>query len=296
MIKNIYLKIGGGMLLLLLTITFLAPFLPYIQDGMEVGRVILEPGRILTAPFPPTVDLPLGSDMDGRNLISVLVIGAKDTLFIIILIAAIRYVVGIVLGIIASFGNRLISSMLDTFDQMFSSLPVIFFAVLLLNIPFIIFLDSRFIVAIVTIAIIEAGRVGVTVKEQILSIKREPYIEAAVTVGVSPYLMTKNYYIPNILPSLIVNFCYDIGRIALVIGQLGVFSVFITQELVQLEANYGEIQNTSFNWATLLGEAKNLIYTAYWIPLFAALALLYVIISFNILGEGLRRFFEKRHA
>ncbi|KMJ56902.1 hypothetical protein AB685_19475 [Bacillus sp. LL01] len=296
MFRNTYMKIGGLMLLLLLAVTFLAPFLPYIQNGMEVGRVKFEPGRIVTAPFPPSLELPLGSDSDGRNLISVLVIGAKDTLLIITLITVIRYAAGIVLGIMASFGNRLVSSMLDTFDQMFSSLPVVFFAVLLLNLPFIIFLESRFFVAIITIAVIEAGRVGVTVKEQILSIKKEPYMDAAITVGVSPFLMTKNYFIPNMLPSLIVNFCYDIGRVALIIGQLGVFSVFITQELVQMESNYGEIQNTSFNWATLLGEAKNLIYTAYWIPLFAALALLYTIISFNIFGEGLRSFFEKRHA
>lgn len=296
MFGNNYMKIGGLMMLMLLAITFLAPFLPYIQSGMEVGRVKFEPGKIVTAPFPPSNELPLGSDNDGRNLISVLVIGAKDTLMIIMLITVIRYVVGIFLGIIASFGNRMITTILDTFDQMFSSLPVVFFAVLLLNLPFIIFLESRFVVAIITIAVIESGRVGVTVKEQIMSIKKEPYMDAAITVGVSPFLMTKNYFIPNVLPSLIVNFCYDIGRVALIIGQLGVFSVFITQELVQLEANYGEIRNTSFNWATLLGEAKNLIYTAYWIPLFAALSLLYVIISFNILGEGLRRFFEKRHA
>jgi peptide/nickel transport system permease protein len=97
------------------------------------------------------------------------------------------------------------------------------------------------------------------------------------------------------LPNLVVQFFYDLGRVALIIGQLGVFSVFVTQEFIQIDAGYGKIINTSDNWATLLGAAKKDIYTSYWIPLYAALAILYVIFTFNIIGEGLRRVFERKH-
>ncbi|MCM3619846.1 ABC transporter permease subunit [Sutcliffiella horikoshii] len=297
MFDNTYIKVGGIMLFMLLLITFVLPFFPFIQEGMEGGRVkFLEEGGAITAPYPPSDEMPLGSDREGRNLASVLVMGAKDTLLIITLITFIRYVVGLFLGVIASFGNRIINSMLDTFDQMFASLPVVFFGILLLNLPFILFLDNRFIVAIVIIAVIESGRVAVSTKDQILSIKKEPYIDAAITVGVSPLTMTKNYFLPNMLPNLAVHFFYDLGRVALIIGQLGIFSVFVTQEFIQIDAGYGKIINTSDNWATLLGEAKKDIYTSYWIPLFAALAILYVIFTFNIIGEGLRRIFERKHA
>ncbi|CAG9622322.1 ABC transporter permease subunit [Sutcliffiella rhizosphaerae] len=295
MLQNFYIKLGGIMLLLLLVVTFVFPFFPSIQEGLEGGRVtFLEDGGLTTAPYPPSPEFPLGSDRDGRSLISVLVVGAKDTLLIITLITVIRYAVGIILGVMASFGIRMVNSLLDTFDQMFSSLPVVFFAVLLLNLPFLLFMDNRFIVVIIIIALIEVGRVGVTIKDQILSIKKEPYIDAAITVGVSPLIMTKNYYIPNLLPTLIINFCYDLGRIALIVGQLGVFSIFVTQEFVQVDAGYGKIENNSLNWATLLGQAKKDIYTSYWIPLTAAMAILYLILTFNILGEGLRRVFERK--
>ena len=297
MFQNIYLRIGGTMLLLLLLVTFIFPFFPFIQDGIEGGRVkFLEEGGAITAPYPPSSELLLGSDRDGRSLISVLVIGAKETLLIITLITVIRYAVGMVLGVMASFGNRLINSILDTFDQMFASLPVVFFGILILTMPFILFLDNRFIVVILIIAMIEVGRVGVSIKDQIMTIKKEPYIDAAITVGVSRMTMTKNYYLPNMLPSLVVQFFFDLGRVALIIGQLGVFSVFVTQELVQIDAGYAKIINTSNNWATLLGEAKKDIYTAYWIPLYAAMAILYLIVTFNIVGEGLRRVFERKHA
>ncbi|QFT87940.1 putative D,D-dipeptide transport system permease protein DdpC [Bacillus sp. THAF10] len=297
MFQNIYVKLGGIMLLLLLLVTFILPLLPYVEEGIEGSRVtFLGDGKATTAPYPPSADFPLGSDREGRNLISVLVIGAKDTLLIITLITLIRYGVGIILGVIATFGNRLVNSVLDTFDQMFSSLPVVFFAVLLLNLPFLLFLDNRFIIVIFIIAIIETGRVGVTIKDQILSIKKEPYIDAAITVGVSPFTMTKNYYIPNILPTLIVNFCYDLGRVALIVGQLGVFSIFVTQEFIQVDAGLGKIENNSLNWATLLGQAKKDLYTSYWIPLYAAMAILYLVLTFNILGEGLRRVFDRKNA
>ncbi|WP_223702202.1 ABC transporter permease [Sutcliffiella deserti] len=294
MLHNKYLLTGSIMLFILVFLTFIGPFVPYVKEGIEGARVHFpEPGVIETAPFPPSADFPTGSDREGRNLLSVLVVGAKDTLMIIIFITVIRYFFGILLGMIASFKGRFISNLLYVWDQTFSSLPVIFFAVLFFNLPLLLFMENRFWVVIFSIALVEVGRVGVLMKDQILQIKNKPFIDAGVTIGMKPIGLSANYYLPNLLPSLVVNFCFDMGRVALIIGQLGILSIFVTQEFVQLASGYSEIRNTSFNWPTLLGEARKDIYTALWIPMNAAVAIMYLIFTFNILGEGLRRYFNK---
>lgn len=294
MLHNRYLFIGTFLLFILLIMAVAGPFIPYVKEGIEGSRVLFpERGVIETAPFPPSPDFPTGSDREGRNLISVLVMGAKDTLVVIFCIAFIRYTFGIILGTIASFQGRFLSNLLNIWDQTFSSLPVIFFTILFLNLPFLIFLETRFWVVIFSIALVEVGRVGVLIRDQLLQIKGTPYVEAGIVVGLTPIGLAKNYYLPNLLPTLIVNFCFDIGRVALIIGQLGIFSIFVTQEFVQLGYGSGEIRNTSFNWPTILGEARKDIYTAIWIPINAAVAIMFVVFTFNILGEGLRKYFHR---
>ena len=294
MLHNKYLLTGIFLLSILLLMAVAGPYLPYVKEGIEGSRVLFpERGVIETAPFPPSADFPTGSDREGRNLISVLVMGAKDTLTVIFCVALIRYAFGIILGTIASFQGRLLTNFLNVWDQTFSSLPVIFFAILFLNLPFLIYLEARFWVIILSIALVDAGRVGVLIRDQLLQIKKTPYVEAGIMVGLTPLGLAKNYYLPNILPTLVVNFCFDIGRVALIIGQLGIFSIFVTQEFVQLGIGWGEIRNTSFNWATMLGEARKDIYTAIWIPINAAVALMFVVFTFNILGEGLRKYFHR---
>ncbi|WP_157860738.1 ABC transporter permease subunit [Bacillus sp. LL01] len=269
-------------------------YFPYVKEGIEGKRLIFpESGGIESAPFPPSADFPLGSDHEGRNMVSLLVIGAKDTLMLIFLITAIRYLVGITLGAIASLGGRVISNVLNVWDQIFSSMPVIFFAILAFNLPLLIYAENRFWIVIFSIALVEVGRVGVTIRDQLLHVKNKPYIDAARTVGLTNFGLAKNHFLPTLLPTMLVNFCFDIGRVALIIGQLGIFSIFITMEFVEVQTGLYQISNTSFNWPTILGDARKDIYTAVWIPAAAAFAIMYVILTFNILGEGLRRHFSR---
>ena len=294
MLKNKALWTGGFFLLLLFLLATFGSYFSYVKEGMEGKRLIfLESGGIERAPFPPSADFPLGSDHEGRNMVSLLVMGAKDTLILIFLITSIRYIAGIVLGAIASFGGRMISSVLNVWDQIFSSMPVIFFAILAFNLPLLIYAENRFWVVIFSIALVEVGRVGVTIRDQLIHVKSKPYIEAARTTGLTNFGLAKNHFLPILLPTMLVNFCFDIGRVALIIGQLGIFSIFITMEFVEVQAGLYQISNTSFNWPTILGDARKDIYTAVWIPAAAAFAIMYVILTFNILGEGLRRHFSR---
>lgn len=295
MLKNKALWIGVFFLLLLILVAAFGSYFPYVKEGVEGKRLIfLESGGLEKAPFAPSAAFPLGSDHEGRNMVSLLVMGAKDTLLLIFLITTIRYLVGMVLGAIASLGGRVISNVLNVWDQIFSSMPVIFFAILAFNLPLLIYAENRFWIVIFSIALVEVGRVGVTIRDQLIHVKNKPYIEAARTVGITNFGLAKNHFLPTLLPTMLVNYCFDIGRVALIIGQLGIFSIFITMQFIEVPpGGMFQLVNTSYNWPTILGDARKDIYTAVWIPAAAAFALMYVILTFNILGEGLRRHFSR---
>ncbi|CAG9620442.1 ABC transporter permease [Sutcliffiella rhizosphaerae] len=292
--RNKNLIIGGVFLVTLIVTAIIGPHLTYVKEGIEPNRLLF-PGQgvVIKAPFEPSADFPLGSDREGRNLLSMIIMGTRDTMLIILLITSIRYLIGIILGTIASFKGKVVSNILNVWDQMFSSMPIIFVSILFLTLPMLIFAENRFWIVVFIIALVEVGRVGVSIRDQLQQVKNKPYVEAGKMVGLSPFQLSVNHYWPTILPNMLVNFCFDIGRVTLIIGQLGIFSVFITQKFVMLGMGYGELINTSYNWPTILGEARKDIYTAVWIPASAAFAITFVILTFNVLGEGLRKYFNR---
>lgn len=292
--KNKNLVIGGSLCFLFILLTLLGPQLSFVKEGMEGQRVIMGESEIRTAPFPPSEEFIIGSDHEGRDLLSVLIVGAKDTLLLIVAITVIRYMVALVLALLSVKGKGPFHWILQWWNQLSSGLPVIFAAIFFISLPFFTFSENRMIWAIVILALIEVGRVGYIIQQRAIQLSKSQFVQAGITVGVGPIRLFTNYYIPNLLPQIVTNFCMDLGRVTLLLGQLGVFYIFVTQEFVQTSYGMGELRNTSINWATFLGESRGDLLTAFWIPFFPALAITIVIFIFTILGEGLRQHFEKK--
>lgn len=293
--KNYYLVTGIVMTTILVVFMLFGPLLPFVDSSLEGERVkILGQGNIVTAPYAPSKEYLLGSDREGRDILSLIVMGTKDTLLLIFAITLLRYIVAVPLALAGSKNKGPVSWLLNSWNQLFSSLPVIFSAIILVNLPFLLFSENRFIWCVVILAFIEVGRVGYILQQQAHKLSKSPFVEAGITIGVSPFGIYSRYYVPNLLPDIIVNFFIDLGRVTLLIGQLGIFSIFITQEFVQLNYGSGEIVNTNLNWTTLLGDPRTDVLKAAWIPLFPALAITFTILTFNILGEGLRQHFNRK--
>lgn len=291
--RNWHLIIGTILLSILLIGTIVGADLPYIKDGLKENRMVMEDGKFERAPFPPSSRHLLGTDHDGRDLLSILITGAKDTILLIFAITIIRYGLSLILVLLSFIWKNPFTWLINWWNHLSSGLPIIFAAILFITLPIFTFSPNRMIWVVIILALIELGRVSYIMKQKILSIAKTPFVEAGITIGNGPVRFFKNYYVPNLLPDLIVNFCIDLGRVALLLGQLGIFSIFVTQVFVQTSYGFGELRNTSLNWPTLLGNARGDLLKAFWIPFFTASAITYLILTFNILGEGLRRYFEK---
>lgn len=291
--KNAPLWIGTGMLLLLLFIMYVGPHLPMIDQELnrETSRWADKPGgKLLLPAFAPSEQNWLGTDKKGVDNLSKVVLAAQGTLYLILMVTVLRYVIGVPLGLLARRKNGFFYQLIMLLNQVFSYLPSIFSVILLLALPSLLFSPNRFFWALFVLAVVEAGRVAITVQAKAERISKETYMEAGEALGLSMKRKLRAYYIPAMLPELIVNFCADIGKVTVLLGQLAVMDIFINQEWKEVGVHTMQFVNTSFNWTTLISDHRLEIFRSKFdFVFYPALGLMLIVLTFNLLGEGLRR-------
>lgn len=295
---NVPLWIGIGMLFLLILFMYAAPYLPFVDRELhEVKyRWTNIEGRSLILPaYPPMEGNPLGSDEKGRDNLSKLILGAKDSIYIVLIVAFIRYIVAVPLGIMAYKKRGIAHNILTALNNLFSYIPTIIAAAILLTLPFFLESEHRFYYSLILIAFLEVGRVAYIFQQQTYTISHSTFVEAGTILGLSRLRLIRSYYLPALLPEMIINFCLDIGKVMLLIGQLGVLEIFLTHRWEDIGMGIFRYVNHSLDWFVLIGEHRKDIYLGkFAFIFFPALCIMFVILTFNVLGEGLRRHFEHK--
>ncbi|RPF51072.1 peptide ABC transporter permease [Aquisalibacillus elongatus] len=290
------LILGLVLLAFLLFVTFIGPYLPIIDDSLEETVFIRdEEGTPIPPPFEPnTQDYILGSDHEGRDLLSLIVMGAKETLFIIVAITIIRYVMAIPLGYLAHkrfLGTHHILKWLNGF---LSYVPTIIMVALLATLPPILFSDYRIYALVFLIAFVEVGRAGESIKVDLDEAASQEFIESGVVAGAKPFRIFRKYLWPFIYGKLIVYAITDIGKVMFLIGQLAFVGIFISQALIQVDAGVFEIRNDSISWPMLFLDAFRDLRMSIWIPFWSAFAMAFTILTFNILSQGVQNIFKRK--
>lgn len=294
--KNFQLYLGFFLVILLLGLSIFGQFLPFVDRDLEAQLFNRdEKGRLTAPPFAPNKEHIIGTDRQGRDLFSLLIMGAKETLYYLLVIVIVRYSIAIPLGTLAFWKKGIYKIILMTSNYVFSRIPSIFIVVLVINIPIFIFSYNRTAWIIILISLIEVGRVGDIIQNQLESNSHFQFIDSGIVSGISSFRLLHKYYFPFILPQLIVNFVIDLGRTMLLLGQLGIFSIFIAQEWVMKEKFIVELNLTSLAWPLLLKDVIRDIRLSPWIPFWATFAITYTILSFNLLGEGLRNYYLRKY-
>ncbi|MEK3807153.1 ABC transporter permease subunit [Bacillus sp. FSL H8-0547] len=292
--RNIPLLSGLFMLAVLVAVAWLGPVIPSVKEGIIEQRMVFkESGAFERAPFPPSLQHLFGTDEDGRDLLSLVIMGAKETLMLILVISIIRYGAAILLALLSLPEKSPARALIYSLNGFAASLPIVFAAILFITMPVFTFSPHRVYWIVLILSLSDVGRVAYVFQQAMKSISHTQYVEAGVTIGNSPFGLFSRHYLPNLLPDAVIHFFMDLGKVTLLLGQLGILSIFVTQAFVQLNYGYGELQNTSLNWPILLGMAKSNMINGFWIPFFPALALTYLILTFNLIGEGLRKHFSR---
>jgi peptide/nickel transport system permease protein len=218
---------------------------------------------------PPSWQHWMGTDFLGRDNLARIMYGGRYTLSIGLVAVAIATVIGVPIGLISGyFGGAT-----DMVIQRFADILLSF---------------NPFLLALVLVAALGVGLDSVTIaagigvlpqfirlaRSQALSIREEVYVEAAVAFGESPMTILRKHVLRNSLTPIIVFATLNIGLTILVAAGLGFLGL--------------GVQPPTPEWGSMLGQANSYIFHAPYEMTFPGLAIFLAVLSFNLLGDGLR--------
>lgn len=270
----------------------LATMDPYL--GGRAG-VSYHEGKLLVPPYPPSPGYPLGTDPFGQDLLSLILMGARNTLVLATFVAMARLIVGLLLGSIAgwyegSFFDRAVMGLIEAS----ASFPALLGGMILI---FALGIRRGIIVFIAALCLVGWGEIAQQVRGQFAVIRRKPFIEGARAIGLSDIEIMVRHILPNMLPSLIVITPLEMGAVLMVIGELGFLEVYIgggIDRAGDLCLTPSCIVPNIAEWGSMLGAYRKYFYSRPLMMLAPASAFFVAVLGFNLLGEGLRRVVERR--
>lgn len=217
----------------------------------------------------------MGIDGNSRDLFSRIIFGARLSLQIGISTVSFAIIIGGLLGAIAGF----MGGWLD--DLIMRSLDVLMaFPSLLLAIAIVAVLGPGLINALLAIAIIEIPIFARVVRASVVSIKELDYISASRALGASEFRILYSRIMPNALTPLIVQ------------GTLGIASAILSAAALSFLGLGAEFPTPE--WGLMLGEERNSVFNAPFLVFFPGIAIMVTVLSFNLIGDGLRDALDPR--
>jgi peptide/nickel transport system permease protein len=217
---------------------------------------------------PPTAQNWIGTDQLGRDVWSRLVYGARVSLIVGASVATISVLVGLVIGMVAGYIRWLDGIVMRVMDGLMA-IPGILLAIALVSLS-----GASTKTVIIAIVIPEIPRVVRLVRAVVLSVREEPYVEAAISVGTPVVQVLYRHVLPNCIPPLIVQATYIAA------------SAMLTEAILSfLGAGTPPIIPS---WGNMIAEGRLFFQIAPWNILWPGIALSVTILAVNVLGDGLR--------
>ena len=264
--KNLNFMVGAIMLLSIIIIAVFADYIaPFEYDENDVSAVLQ----------PPSATHILGTDKLGRDLWSRIVYGTRIAFKVAAIGGAIQLFLGVVVGLFCGYYGGIVDRPMLFFADLTWCVPGMVMALAVVTI-----LGSNLTNAIIAIALVNWASMARTVRAKTMSLKNMAFIETGIAFGENNLALMFRYILPNIIPALIVMFSMSLpGTImsTTTLSFLGVGS-----------------QPPSPDWGLMVSEGITYITRAPWLAIYPGLALVYTVLSFSVLGEGLRDLLDPR--
>lgn len=259
--------IGGGVLLAMVLVAIFAPWLGTVDPQAVM------PGRRLQH---PSEEFWFGSDMLGRDVYSRVLFGARVSLAIGIAVAAFSTAIGLAIGLVTGYLRWLDAIVMRIMDGLMSIPPV------LLAIALMALTRASLQNVIIAITLAETPRVVRLVRSLVLTLREEPYVEAAIAAGTTLPRILVRHILPNTLAPLLVQATYVCA------------SAMITEAILSF-IGAGTPPNIP-SWGNIMSEGRSLFQLAGYLILFPGVCLSLTVLSVNLLGDGMRDALDPRLA
>ncbi|MBT3902969.1 MAG: ABC transporter permease [Pelagibacteraceae bacterium] len=261
-------KLGVVGLIILLIFVFLAIFAPLLARFPSLttgaGEAFLN----------PSFKHLLGTDNLGRDLYSELLFGARITLVVSFIAVITSTVVGVLFGSIAGYYGGIIDSILMRITEIFLVIPPIFLALVLVAI-----FGANITNMIIVISVLSWPQTARLVRAEILSLKERPYCKAAIATGASDFKIIFSELVPNTMTTIIVNLSLTQATAILIESALSFLG-------------FGD--SSMVSWGLMLNNAQEFFRQSWFMVFFPGMSIFLVVLSLNLVGEGLNDVFNPR--
>jgi peptide/nickel transport system permease protein len=258
---------GLGIILLLLIVAALAdvisPYSPIVGD--------LRGSRLL----PPSAEHWLGTDDQGRDILSRIIHGSRLTLFVVVLVAIIAAPIGLLVGTVAGYAGGWTDAILMRITDIFLAFPK-----LILALAFVAALGPGIENAVIAIAITSWPPYARIARAETMTVRNSDYIKAVQIMGASPARIVIRHIMPLCISSLIVRVTLDMAGIILTAAGLGFLGLGAQPPLPE--------------WGAMIASGRRFILDQWWVAAAPGAAILIVSLGFNLLGDGLRDALDPR--
>jgi peptide/nickel transport system permease protein len=239
---------------------------PYPDD---VGPV----GDFSAIGAPPSVDHWLGTDTIGRDLLTRIVFGYRLSLMMAVLVLAISAPVGIILGLCAGYLGGATDYIIMRLTDVFLAIPPLVLAMSIMG-----FLPPTLTNAMLAVTVMWWPWYTRLVYNVARSEAREGYVLAAQVVGASRFHIIFREILPNCIPAILTKVTLDVGFVVLMVASLSFLGL--------------GVQPPTPDLGSMVADGAKYMPDAWWLTVFPAVAILLLVLGFNLLGDGLREAFD----
>jgi peptide/nickel transport system permease protein len=265
--KRNRLAVGGmlTMIIIFLVALFAPALSPYDPDKTDVSLKLK----------PPSSRFYLGTDQLGRDVFSRMLHGSRISLTVGFIAVAISIIIGILVGATAGYYGGWVDSLLMRFVDTMLCFPSFF-----LILTIVALLGPNIINIMVVIGITSWEGTARFVRAEFLSLRERDFVQAARALGVKDLRIIFRHILPNALAPVFVT------------ATLGVASAILIEASLSF-LGFG-VQPPAPSWGNILTEGRTYIFDAWWLTVFPGFAILFAVLSFNLLGDGLRDALDPR--
>jgi oligopeptide transport system permease protein len=260
--------LGLAVLCFFVLVALLTPWIApygYAQQNLELGAT------------PPSAAHWLGTDIFGRDLLTQIMYGGRVSLAVGFIATAVALVIGVTWGAIAGYaGGKLDAAMMRLVDILYA-LPFMIFIVLLM-----VVFGRNMLLLFLAIGAVEWLTMARIMRSQVQSLRQQEFVEAAISLGLSPATIIRRHLVPNALGPIIVYTTLTIPSVMLLEAFLSFLGL--------------GVQPPQTSWGLLISYGAESLEEYPWLLLYPGLALTLTLFSLNFLGDGLRDALDVRGA